>query len=423
MGNQKQFRSTVSILTAGRDRHYSLGLASAVAAAGVNFDFIASDELESGPLRRLPGVNFRNLRGDQSTGANLLQKMSRVLVYYFRLITYAMMSRPKVFHILWNNKFEFFDRTLLMLFYRLLGKKIAFTAHNINAGQRDGVDSALNRASLKFQYRLCDRIFVHTAKMKEELVSDFSVPENKIILIPFGINNAVPTTALTGDEARQKLGLHPRNKVILFFGNIAPYKGLKFLAQAFSVISKEDPTMRLVIAGRPKGQKSYWEEIQQTLLRSHSSDRVIEKIEYIPDDEIEVYFKAADVLVLPYVSIFQSGVLFLAYSFGLPVIATDVGSLKQEIVEGKTGFVCEPENPRALLLTIQNYFQRDLYHELSSRRPGIQALANAKHSWDEVGAITAGTYSELLRLGKPPGLLFKEGNNNEALGFDSHSRV
>src|SRR5215469_6779636 len=273
MGSKKQFRSSVSILTAGRDRHYSLGLASAVANAGVKFDFIASDELESESLRKSPGVKFRNLRGDQSTDANLLQKMSRVLVYYFRLITYAMISRPKVFHILWNNKFEFFDRTLLMIFYRLLGKKIAFTAHNINAGRRDGYDSALNRASLKFQYRLCDRIFVHTAKMKEELISDFNVPEDKIIMIPFGINDAVPATVLTGDEARQKLDLCPRNKVILFFGNIAPYKGLNFLVQAFSVISKEDPTMRLIIAGRPKGQKSYWEEIQHTISRSHSGDR------------------------------------------------------------------------------------------------------------------------------------------------------
>lgn len=423
MENEKHFRSDVSILTAGRDRHYSLGLASAIAAAGVNFDFIASDELESETLRQSPRVDFRNLRGDQRTDAGLLQKMSRVLVYYFRLLTYAVMSRPKVFHILWNNKFELFDRTLLMAFYKLLGKKIAFTAHNINAGQRDGYDSALNRASLRFQYRLCDRIFVHTNKMKEELVSEFHVPEDKIILIPFGINNAVPTTALTGDEARQKLDLHPRNKVILFFGNIAPYKGLKSLVQAFSVISKEDPTMRLVIAGRPKGPKSYWEEIQQTISRSHASGRVIKKIEYISDDEIEIYFKAADVIVMPYISIFQSGVLFLAYSFGLPVIATDVGSLKEDIVEGKTGFVCEPENPRALLLSIQNYFQSSLYRELSSHRPEIQSFVKVKHSWDEVGAITAGTYSELLNNGKHPDMLFKKRTNNEALSFNSHSSL
>jgi glycosyltransferase involved in cell wall biosynthesis len=423
MEAQEKFESSVGVLTAGRDRHYSLGLASALVAAGVKFDFIASDELESKSLRQSPRVNFRNLRGDQGTDAGLLKKMLRVSVYYFRLLTYAMTSRSKIFHILWNNKFELFDRTLLMVFYKLLGKKIAFTAHNINAGKRDGYDSPLNRASLRFQYRLCDRIFVHTTKMKEELVSEFSVPEDKIVTIPFGINNAVPTTTLSGDEARQKLGLNQDNKVILFFGNIAPYKGLEFLVEAFSTISKADPAMRLIIAGRPKGPKNYWEEIQQTISQCKLDGSVIKKIEYISDDQIEVYFKAADILVLPYVSIFQSGVLFLAYSFGLPVIATNVGSLKQDIIDGKTGFVCEPEDPGTLLRTIQNYFQSGLYRELSSRRREIQGFAKARCSWDEVGAITVKTYSELLHKEKHPEVFFKKGENNEALSFDSHSSL
>ena len=71
-------------------------------------------------------------------------------------------AQPKIFHILWNNKFEFFDRTLLMLYYKLLGKKIVFTAHNVNIRKRDGNDSWLNRFSLKIQYQLVDHIFVHT---------------------------------------------------------------------------------------------------------------------------------------------------------------------------------------------------------------------------------------------------------------------
>jgi D-inositol-3-phosphate glycosyltransferase len=181
--------------------------------------------------------------------------------------------------------------------------------------------------------------------------------------------------------------------------------------------------MRLVIAGRPKGPKNYWKEIEKTISSSHSRERVIQKIEYISDDEVETYFKSADVLVLPYISIFQSGVLFLAYSFGLPVIATDVGSLRQEIVEGKTGFVCEPKNPRALLLSIQNYFQSDLYRELNSHRREIQDLAKTKYSWEEVAAITARTYSELLPNEEHPGWLFKKGKDNEAFGFNSHSSL
>ena len=421
MENQRKFGPQVSVLTAGRDRHYSLGLAMALAAANVKFDFIASDELESKELRESPLVNFRNLRGDQSVTAGLLKKTFRVLVYYFRLLAYAARTKSKVFHILWNNKFEWFDRTLLMAFYRLLGKKIAFTAHNVNAGARDGYDSFFNRASLRFQYRLCDRIFVHTNKMKAELISDFNVPENKIVLIPFGLNNAVPTTARDRMEARDRFHLKGDDKVILFFGNIAPYKGLEFLIEAFGKLAQRDSSLRLIIAGRPKGQKSYWEKIQKDIEAGAGKAGIVQKIEYISDDEIEIYFKAADVSVLPYVHIFQSGVLFLSYSFGLPVIVTDVGSLKEEIIEGKTGLVCEPQNPVALAGAIQNYFQSDLYVRLESRRREIQDFAKEKYSWSKVGAITTAVYSEISQPGSNP--FSKKEKNDEAFSLDTHSSL
>jgi D-inositol-3-phosphate glycosyltransferase len=419
MENQRNFEPEVSVLTAGRDRHYSLGLAMALAAANVRFDFIASDELESDELRESPLADFLNLRGDQSLEASLLKKTWRVLVYYFRLLAYSVRTKSKIFHILWNNKFEWFDRTLLMVFYRLLGKKIAFTAHNVNAGARDGYDSFLNRASLRFQYRLCDRIFVHTKKMKAELISDFNVPEDKIVLIPFGLNNAVPTTALGRVEARRRFHLRPDDKVILFFGNIAPYKGLEFLIEAFGELAPHDSSLRLIIAGRPKGPESYWGKIQNNIGACACQAGIVQKIEYICDEEIETYFKAADVLVLPYVHIFQSGVLFLSYSFGLPVIATDVGSLREEILEGKTGFVCAPQNPGALAGAIQNYFQSDLYGQLESRRREIQDFAREKYSWSKAGAITAAVYSEVLQSGSNP--FSKRGKNNEAFSLDSHS--
>jgi glycosyltransferase involved in cell wall biosynthesis len=84
------------------------------------------------------------------------------------------------------------------------------------------------------------------------------------------------------------------------------------------------------------------------LRTAFAPDRIIQRIEYVPDEQTELFFKAADVLVLPYTHIFQSGVLFLGYSFGLPVIATDVGSLKLEIVGGDTGFVCQPKYTRRI---------------------------------------------------------------------------
>jgi D-inositol-3-phosphate glycosyltransferase len=386
----------ISLLTAGRDKHYALGLAMALAAAGVKIDFIGSDDLDSPELRGNPQINFLNLRGDQSIDAGLLQKMARVLIYYLRLIFYAATARPKSFHILWNNKFETFDRTALMLYYKLLGKKIVFTAHNVNAGARDANDSWLNRATLKFQYRLCDHIFVHTEKMKGELVSGFGVSGNKLSVIPFGVNSTVPDTTLTGVGARERLGLTTEQKVVLFFGMIAPYKGLEYLVEAMVMVIRSDPSYRLVIAGQPKNCAVYWEAIKRRVACLDLQNFVIQRIEFLPDADIEIYFKAADVLVLPYTYIFQSGVLLLGYNFGLPVIATDVGSLKEDIVEGETGFVCRPADSADLARTLETYFACNLYHRLERHRKHIRAFAVDRYSWVKVGEVTRAIYTRLL---------------------------
>jgi D-inositol-3-phosphate glycosyltransferase len=386
----------IALLTGGGDKPYALGMAAALTSAGTQLDFIGSDDLSVPELVNNPRVNFLNLRGDQRENAGLFAKMLRVLSYYARLIVYAATAKPKLFHILWNNKFDVFDRTLLMLYYRFLGKKIVFTAHNVNAGKRDQNDSWLNRVSLDVQYKLSDQIFVHANGMKEELVADFRIPQRKLSVIPFGINNTVPNTSLTSAEAKQCLGISGSDKTILFFGNIAPYKGVEYLAAAFAELSKTDRSYRLIIAGRRKGSEDYWEQIWQSINSNGVRDRIIARIEYIPDDETELYFKAADVFVLPYSRVFQSGVLFLGYSFGLPAIAADVGSLKEEIIEGETGFLFKPQNSSDLARKIQDYFASQLFRNLETRRLEIRAYANERYSWHKIAATTITIYSRLL---------------------------
>lgn len=363
---------------------------------GVSFDFIGSDAVDGPELHNDPRVNYLNLR-NQRTDAGLLQKMTRVLVYYVRLICYALTAKPRIFHILWNNKFEWFDRVLLMVYYKLLGKTIIFTAHNVNAGTRDGSDSFLNRLTLKIQYRLCDHIFVHTQMMRRELVSGFGVSENRVSVVPYGINNKVPDTALTRAGAREKLGLDVEHKVVLFFGMIAPYKGLEYLVEAMATMTRNDPNCRLVIAGLPKNCPAYWEDIKEQIGRLGLQRFVIQRIEFLPDSDIEVYFKAADVFVLPYTFIFQSGVLFLGYYFGLPVIATDVGSLKEDIISGETGLVCQSKDAAGLARALDDYFSGSLYRQLNSRRETIRSFAAERYSWAKNGELTQAVYERMLK--------------------------
>lgn len=407
--SDKTPESSVAVLTGGGDRPYVFGLATALISRGQILDLIGSDELDF-PEFRKAGVNFLNLRGSHRPDVSFLRKIFRVSMYYARLIRYAATAKPKVFHILWNNKFELFDRTLLMLYYRLLGKRIVFTVHNVNAGRRDCKDTRLNRITLRVQYRLVSYIFVHTEKMKTELIEEFGVPGARVAVIPFGINNAVPNTSLTPRDAKQRLGVRQGDKTILFFGNITPYKGLEYIVAAFQRI-KDREDYRLIIAGKPDKCEGYWKLIQEGLRQDLQRGRVLLRAEFIPDDEAEVYFKAADVIVLPYRHIYQSGVLFTGQSFGLPVLAADVGSLKDEIVEGKTGFVFRPEDPVDLARAVEQYFTSDLYADLNSRRPEIRRYATERHSWDGVAQTTMSVYETLLRIPAPRKSLNRDVSN------------
>jgi D-inositol-3-phosphate glycosyltransferase len=158
----------------------------------------------------------------------------------------------------------------------------------------------------------------------------------------------------------------------------------------------------LIIGGRPENDcQSYWSAIQESAREDVRLGRILLRAEHIPDDETQIYFKAADVLVLPYRQIYQSGVLFLGYSFGLPILAADVGDLKDEIVEGETGFVFQPDDPADLAKAIERYFSSDLFLDLSNRRQKISDYAKERHSWDVVGQMTMSVYAESLRMGSP----------------------
>lgn len=388
-------RAEAALLTGGGDRPYAFGLAKSLIKEGATVDLIGSDELDCPEFRDAPGVRFFNLRGDQNPDVGLLTKAIRVLTYYSRLLCYSATAKPKLFHILWNNKFEYLDRTLLMLWYRALGKRTVLTLHNVNASRRDCKDTLLNRVTLRIQYRLADHIFVHTKQMKQELIDEFGKHDDRITIIPFGINNAVPSTKLTSREARKRLGILDHEKVVLFFGNIAPYKGLEYLVAAFHQIACQG--CRLIIAGRPKNCDSYWSAIRSEIQDDVQTGRIVLKDEFIPDEDTEIYMKAADVLVLPYRYIYQSGVLFLGYSFGLPVIVSDVGSLSDDVIEGRTGFVCRSEDPVDLARVIDRYFRSELYGDLVHRRHEIRNYMAERNSWDIVGKMTSNLYSSLTK--------------------------
>src|SRR5712692_3824603 len=99
-------------VTGGIDRPYTFGLAMELISKGAALDVIGSDSLDFPEFHGKPGMNFLNLQGSQRADVSLVRKVIRLSMYYAKLIRYAATAKPKIFHILWNNKFELFDRTL-----------------------------------------------------------------------------------------------------------------------------------------------------------------------------------------------------------------------------------------------------------------------------------------------------------------------
>jgi glycosyltransferase involved in cell wall biosynthesis len=387
----------ISLLTGGDDPNYALPFLSVLIDNGISVDFIGNNLMQNAEIVRHRNVNYYNLRGDQNEQVPFGRKVIRILKYYYRLVKYAARSDSRLFHILWLNKFIYFDRTILNIYFKLLGKKLVFTAHNVNARERNGNDTPFNRLTLKFLYEIVDHIIVHTEKMKLQLVEGFNIKESKISIISFSLNQFIPKSDLTRREAKEKLQLQESQYALLFFGRIASYKGLEYLVQAFSQFKEKKNQARLMVVGKiERDSTEYWKNIQRMIEEYQLRNYILFRIEYIPDEDIEIYFKAADVVILSYKNVFQSGPLFMAYNFGLPVIASDVGSFKEDIVEGQTGYICQPEDPKDLANKIELFFQSDLYKDLEVTQAKIRAYANETYSREKNGKLTSDIYKKLL---------------------------
>ena len=157
---------------------------------------------------------------------------------------------------------------------------------------------------------------------------------------------------ISRQEARLKLNLKPEDNVILFFGLIRKYKGLDLLIEAFSLL-KINPNNKLLIAGEfYEDKKPYLDLISKFRI----DKQVILLDQFIPNDEVKLYFSAANIVALPYRSATQSGVTQVSFHFEVPTLVTNVGGLGEIIPHNIAGYVVEP-NPQAIAKSIDDYFE------------------------------------------------------------------
>ena len=261
----------------------------------------------------------------------------------------------------------------------LKGIPLAFLCHNVLPHERFPMDSVLTKATLK---RAAFAI-VHSEGDKNDLSR--LLPNMKVCKQVHPTYNAFKMKDMPREEARRLLGLDEETPMILFFGYVRKYKGLDILINAMAQSSVRP---KLYIVGDfGKDKEEYLKLIEDNGIKDivHIEDG------YVPDTEVEKFFAAADLCVCPYRSATQSGIVQIAYGFGLPVVVTAVGGLPEVVDDGRTGYVVAPEDPAKLITAIDSYFTEGRQAEF---RENVKAESR-RFSWDRMVETIEGAYEEI----------------------------
>lgn len=243
-----------------------------------------------------------------------------------------------------------------------------FLCHNIVPHEQRFGDRVLTR----FAFAFADFFLVQSTAVERDLLA--LKPHARYRVTPHPLYEMFGSP-IDKTKARNLLAISSE-RVILFFGYIRPYKGLETLLHAMVWFGD---VLLLVV-----GEFYDDEERYRSLMRSLQIEQRVRVVnQYIPNDEVSRYFSAADVVVLPYLSATQSGIVQIAYNFDKPVIATSVGGLQEVVRDGFTGFLVPQNDPEALASAVRRFYNEQREHEF------VQHVKQEKelYSWDRMVAV------------------------------------
>ena len=283
-------------------------------------------------------------------------------------------SRPDLVIVQWWH--PYFAPCYQAILKKLKGIPVYFVCHNVLPHERFPFDRLLTRGTLKYGSFCIVHSKLDAADLKKILPH---MAYERTVLPTY---NAFKLTGMDRSAARSRLGVSEDTKMILFFGLVREYKGLKYLIEAAPLIANGTEKAKIYIVGDFAGKRAEYD----ALMNKSGVPEIFEVRDgYVPDAEIEPYFAAADVCVCPYVSATQSAIVQIAFGFGLPVIATDVGGLPEVVTDGSTGSIVPPQNASALAAKINAYF-RDGKEEIY--RKNVEAEQD-RFSWHHTADLIA----------------------------------
>ncbi|MBK6997136.1 MAG: glycosyltransferase [Lewinellaceae bacterium] len=218
----------------------------------------------------------------------------------------------------------------------------------------------------------CDDFVVMSRSVGEEIRSFLPPSKNIESVVRFAPHPIYDTYGepLAKTEARHLLNLPENVPTVLFFGFIRKYKGLDLLLEALS----QTPEIHAIVAGECYED---WDFYQKIIQAQGLSERVHLFTDFIPAEQVRVFFSAADLVVQPYKSATQSGISQIAYHFDKPMVVTNVGGLPEIVTHGVSGYVVDPE-PLAIAKAMDDFYEND---RESTMREGVKA-EKRRFSWE-----------------------------------------
>lgn len=361
---------------------YDFGLCEGLVQAGAKVTLYTCDE--TAPPKRAGFeclLTFRRIYGSAPTWVRGLRFTAGLI----RSLLHAKWgARASVVH------YHFFHFTALEMMCVRLAKLFAFrvvvTVHDV-----ESFSGEFHSSVAKSVARLADLLVCHNDVSRREIEEKLGVPLSKICKIPHGNYLDFVGDVEAKSSCRTKLSLPQEAEIVLFFGQIKKVKGLDLLLSAFARVKKQRPAAMLVIAGK------VWKDdadVYTNLVEEFGlSDSVRMDLRYIPDADVAMYYGSADLIALPYRRIYQSGVLLMAMSYGVPVVVSDLPGMQEIVVSGGNGYVFragDVEHLSTVLLdALADPAKRVAVAQEASK------LMRQDYAWSTIGAKTLCAYGQL----------------------------
>jgi len=300
-------------------------------------------------------------------------------------VFHARFSGISIFH------FHIFYTNVLVLFnlfvVKILFGKVVLTVHDVSSFSTSSNSSLIKNLI----YKLTDRVITHNEFSRSEILNMNANLSSCISIVPHGNYTSFVNIQYDKEKSKKQLGIPNDRKILLFFGMIKKVKGLELLLYALKAVIKQNPDVLLVIAGRLWDNN--FSDYQKIIDENNLSEYILLHTKFIPQDDVEHYYCASDLVVLPYKKIYQSGVLMMTLSYERPALVSDLPPLKEIISDNENGFLFKTENVSDLAASLNSILGNEELME-QVRIKGTE-LINTKYDWGEIGRLTKQAYQFL----------------------------